>query len=264
MCSHHLIVYQLLKKQPLSTSHQYTSTSMLSHVAVANSEVRWVRNMKSKRLPLGAIFFSISRGGGGCKWICYWSVQSKLYDHYNKKKLSNNYLDAKKLCGSLLFGTELSGGSTFFFHCHIVFGEILPNSKLALPSPPPVLEILDPPLELVVSWTRLFLFNSNSLTTDCRHFNFGLILLTKENPMIKKMLVSCQTYFRNIPTFCTLIKKLYIAFAEYYNEPIRRSFGNCDIYNTTITWLRKHDHMARYFPIFLVFGAKFQYFDNGE
>ena len=56
----------------------------------------------------------------------------------------------------------------------------------------------------------------------------------------------------------------YIAFDEYYNEPIRRSFGNCDIYNTTITWLRKHDHMARYFPIFLVFGAKFQYFDNGE
>ena len=56
----------------------------------------------------------------------------------------------------------------------------------------------------------------------------------------------------------------YIAFAEYYNEPIRRSFGNCDIYNTTITWLRKHDHMARYFPIFLVFGTKFQYFDNGE
>ena len=34
--------------------------------------------------------------------------------------------------------------------------------------------------------------------------------------------------------------------------------------NTTITWLRKHNHMARYFPIFLVFGAKFQYFDNGE
>ena len=30
----------------------------------------------------------------------------------------------------------------------------------------------------------------------------------------------------------------YIAFDEYYNEPIRRSFGNCDIYNTTITWLR--------------------------
>ena len=29
----------------------------------------------------------------------------------------------------------------------------------------------------------------------------------------------------------------YIAFAEYYNEPIGRSFGNCDIYNTTITWL---------------------------
>ena len=56
----------------------------------------------------------------------------------------------------------------------------------------------------------------------------------------------------------------YIAFAEYYNEPIRRSFGNCDIYNTAITWLRKHDHMARYFPIFLVFGAKFQYFDNGS
>ena len=56
----------------------------------------------------------------------------------------------------------------------------------------------------------------------------------------------------------------YIAFAEYYNEPIRRSFGNCDIYNTTITWLCKHDHMARYFPIFLVFGAKFQYFDNEE
>ena len=56
----------------------------------------------------------------------------------------------------------------------------------------------------------------------------------------------------------------YIAFDEYYNEPIGRSFGNCDIYNTTITWLRKHDHMARYFPIFLVFGAKFQYFDNGE
>ena len=111
MCSHHLIVYQLLKKQPLSTSHQYTSTSMLSHVAVANSEVGWVRNMKSKRLPLGAIFFSIS--GGGCKWICYWSVQIKLYDPYNKKKLSNNYLDAKKSCGSLLFGTELSGGSTF-------------------------------------------------------------------------------------------------------------------------------------------------------
>ena len=56
----------------------------------------------------------------------------------------------------------------------------------------------------------------------------------------------------------------YIAFDEYYNEPIGRSFGNCDIYNMTITWLRKHDHMARYFPIFLVFGAKFQYFDNGE
>ena len=56
----------------------------------------------------------------------------------------------------------------------------------------------------------------------------------------------------------------YIAFDEYYNEPIRRSFGNCDIYNTMITWLCKHDHMARYFPIFLVFGAKFQYFDNGE
>ena len=56
----------------------------------------------------------------------------------------------------------------------------------------------------------------------------------------------------------------YIAFDEYYNEPIGRSFGNCDIYNTTITWLRKHDHMARYFPICLVFGAKFQYFDNGE
>ena len=56
----------------------------------------------------------------------------------------------------------------------------------------------------------------------------------------------------------------YIAFDEYYNEPIGRSFGNCDIYNTTITWLRKHDHMARYFPIFIVFGAKFQYFDNGE
>ena len=56
----------------------------------------------------------------------------------------------------------------------------------------------------------------------------------------------------------------YITFDEYYNEPIGRSFGNCDIYNTTITWLRKHDHMARYFPIFLVFGAKFQYFDNGE
>ena len=56
----------------------------------------------------------------------------------------------------------------------------------------------------------------------------------------------------------------YIAFDEYYNEPIRRSFGNSDIYNTMITWLRKHDHMARYFPIFLVFGAKFQYFDNGE
>ena len=56
----------------------------------------------------------------------------------------------------------------------------------------------------------------------------------------------------------------YIAFDEYYNEPIGRSFGNCDIYNTTITWLRKHDHMARYFPIFVVFGAKFQYFDNGE
>ena len=56
----------------------------------------------------------------------------------------------------------------------------------------------------------------------------------------------------------------YIAFDEYYNEPIGRSFGNCDIYNTTITWLRRHDHMARYFPIFLVFGAKFQYFDNGE
>ena len=56
----------------------------------------------------------------------------------------------------------------------------------------------------------------------------------------------------------------HIAFAEYYNEPSGRSFGNCDIYNTTITWLLKHDHMARYFPIFLVFGAKFQYFDNGE
>ena len=56
----------------------------------------------------------------------------------------------------------------------------------------------------------------------------------------------------------------FIAFAEYYNEPSGRSFGNCDIYNTTITWLHKHDHMARYFPNFLVFGTKFQYFDNGE
>ena len=56
----------------------------------------------------------------------------------------------------------------------------------------------------------------------------------------------------------------FIAFAEYYNEPSGRSFGNCDIYNTTITWLRKHDHMARYFPNFILFGAKFQYFDNGE
>ena len=69
---------------------------------------------------------------------------------------------------------------------------------------------------------------------------------------------------------CDKLKKInngehdYIAFDEYYNEPIGRSFGNCDIYNTTITWLRKHNHMARYFPIFLVFGAKFQYFDNGE
>ena len=49
----------------------------------------------------------------------------------------------------------------------------------------------------------------------------------------------------------------YIAFDEYYNEPIGRSFGNCDIYNTTITWLRKHDHMARYFPIFLVLVPNF-------
>ena len=164
------------------------------------SEFRsWVgQKHEIKTVAFGSHIFSYF--GGGCKWICYWSVQIKLYDPYNKKKLSNNYLDAKKLCGSLLFGTELSGGSTFFFHRHIVFGEILPNNKLALPSPPPVSEILDPPLELVVSWTRLFLFNSNSLTTDCRHFNFGLILLTKEDPMIKKMLVSCQTYFRNIPT----------------------------------------------------------------
>ena len=57
---------------------------------------------------------------------------------------------------------------------------------------------------------------------------------------------------------------VYLSMDEYYNEPIGRSFGNCDIYNTTITWLHKHDHMARYFPSFLVFGAKFQYFDNGE
>ena len=64
--------------------------------------------------------------------------------------------------------------------------------------------------------------------------------------------------------YCIKWEHDYIAFAEYYNEPNGRSFGNCDIYNTTITWLRKHDHMARYFPIFLVFGAKFQYFDNGE
>ena len=68
----------------------------------------------------------------------------------------------------------------------------------------------------------------------------------------------------SLPSICILREHDYIAFDEYYNEPIRRSFGNCDIYNTTITWLRKHDHMARYFPIFLVFGAKFQYFDNGE
>ena len=62
----------------------------------------------------------------------------------------------------------------------------------------------------------------------------------------------------------SMIISLLMNIDEYYNEPIGRSFGNCDIYNTTITWLRKHDHMARYFPIFLVFGAKFQYFDNGE
>ena len=43
-----------------------------------------------------------------------------------------------------------------------------------------------------------------------------------------------------------------------------RSFDIADVYNYTTTLLSKHDHMARYFPIFLVFGAKFQYFDNGE
>ena len=61
-----------------------------------------------------------------------------------------------------------------------------------------------------------------------------------------------------------MIISLLMNIDDYYNEPIGRSFGNCDIYNTTITWLRKHEHMARYFPMFLVFGAKFQYFDNGE
>ena len=56
----------------------------------------------------------------------------------------------------------------------------------------------------------------------------------------------------------------FSAFAEYYNEGMGRSFGNCDIYNMTNTWLCKHDHMARYFPNFHVFGAKLQYFHNGE
>ena len=69
---------------------------------------------------------------------------------------------------------------------------------------------------------------------------------------------------RLVRTNGNMIISLLMNIDDYYNEPIGRSFGNCDIYNTTITWLRKHEHMARYFPMFLVFGAKFQYFDNGE
>ena len=56
----------------------------------------------------------------------------------------------------------------------------------------------------------------------------------------------------------------YIAFDEYLSRASGRSFDIADVYDYTTTWLSKHDHMARYFPIFLVFGAKFQYFDNGE
>ena len=86
-------------------------------------------------------------------------------------------------------------------------------------------------------------------------------ICNRKFPAKKKETGTRQTVQNNV----TLLREHdYIAFDEYYNEPIGRSFGNCDIYNTTITWLRKHDHMARYFPIFLVFGAKFQYFDNGE
>ena len=71
-----------------------------------------------------------------------------------------------------------------------------------------------------------------------------------------------MTHLYPLGSACISGENDYIAFAKYYNEPTGRSFGNCDIYNTTITWLRKHDHMARYFPIFHFFGAKFQYFYN--
>ena len=100
--------------------------------------------------------------------------------------------------------------------------------------------------------------------------SIGLVSMKKLNdslkhgPLVKKHRPRQPLNTTSVLQTSTRGEHDYIAFDEYYNEPIGRSFGNCDIYNTTITWLRKHDHMARYFPIFLVFGAKFQYFDNGE
>ena len=50
-----------------------------------------------------------------------------------------------------------------------------------------------------------------------------------------------------------------MSFAEYYNKASGQSFDIADVYDYTTTWLRKYDHMARYFPIFLTFGARFQF-----
>ena len=50
-----------------------------------------------------------------------------------------------------------------------------------------------------------------------------------------------------------------MSFDEYYNEASGRSFDIADVYDYTTTWLHKYDHMARYFPIFLTFGARFQF-----
>ena len=220
MCSHHLIVYQLLKKQPLSTSHQYTSTSMLSHVAVANSEVGWVRNMKSKRLLTGShIFFYFTGPGGGgfasgqCK-LNYMILITRKINYRIIILMQRNCVAAcflepnsvADLHSKILDALPPPPLIQFSYQFSVKFCQIIGWHSPPLPR---VSEILDPPLELVVSWTRLFLFNSNSLTTDCRHFNFGLILLTKENPMIKTNVFGfLPNLFSQYPhielTFCTL------------------------------------------------------------
>ena len=50
-----------------------------------------------------------------------------------------------------------------------------------------------------------------------------------------------------------------MSFHEYYNSASGRSFDIGDVYDDTVTWLGKYNHMARYFPIVLTFGARFQF-----